>query len=682
MGRHRTDEPSHDEPTYRTGDGRGLPDSDFAGRETAGDAGGTGAAAIARDAQQASEYPATDLAAGPATESGAESDTATDGRWPPRRIFSVAMVAAGAFVLLAALWTGWRAYQAYSHLTDARTTVADISAKVDAGGLSGLDGVTQLTTTLAQQTAAARSAVDDPIFTLASHTPWIGENLAAVRGVATSMDSLAQAAKSGLPALAPLTDHGSWASGGQFDLAVLRPAAAAITRLDQAVQSAKATVTSIDRRSLVSPVNGALNEYGTQLATLSDMTTVGAQAANIVMPILGADGPRTYLIAFQNLAEARPTGGILAFYAELHVNDGRLTLGAAGSSDRGLGPFTTPVVKLAPAVTDLYWPQMALWPQDVNASPDFPRAATTFAKMYQIDSGTSVDGVIAIDPVVVSVLMKGTAPIDLGEGLTLSAESAVPLLSAGIYDAFPGGNRLAERDAMMEKAVGTAFTAVLGNIGRMKPRALIDDVRQLVDQRRVLVWSAHEANEEAVLRTSLAGRQQPDREGAPTVGVFLMDGNGGKMSYYLRASAEAGTPSCAADGTATTTLTITIRDTSPRTGLPPYVAAGAGEPGNYSLKSNLIITAPSAGDIGTVLVNGARVSTRVGSDNGRTVSIFSIVTHPGGSATITAAVTMSQDAQGGDGTRVTPRLITTPMAFPFPVRTESFTKCQPIHSTE
>lgn len=592
-----------------------------------------------------------------------------------RRALGTAMLVVGGLVILAAVWTGWRAYQAYSHLTAARATVADISAKVGADGLGGLDGVTRLTTTLADETAAARSAVDDPIFRIATHTPWIGENLAAVRGVATSMDGLAQAAKSGIPALAPLADRGSWASGGRFELSVIEPAATAITRLNDAVQSAKGTVTSFDRRALVGPVNGALNEYGAQLTKLSSMTTAGADAANIVLPILGADGPRTYLIAFQNLAELRATGGIFGFYAELHVKDGTLTLGAAGSSDRDLGSFDPPIPGVPDGLGQLYGTGMDTLPQNVNLRPDFPMAASTFSQMYERHSGQTVDGVIAIDPVVVATLLQGVAPIDMGRGLTLSSDTAVKVLQSSIYDVFPGGLELATRDAFTAKALGDAFKAVLGNVGHLREKDLLTDMKSLIGQRRILVWSADSSAQDAIATTPVSGQLQPDAVGKPTAGVFLDDFTGGKMDYYLRASADLGGPQCALTG-ADAPLHLTFTNTAPAKGLPPYVV-GVGNQGKPpSIFLNVILASPTGGKISNVRLNGASVGLKVSTDGGRAVNILSFYISPGTTVTVDASITMPSVEIAADGGQVTPELMTTPMAHPFETTTTTFAGCK------
>ena len=48
----------------------------------------------------------------------------------------------------------------------------------------------------------------------------------------------------------------------------------------------------------------------------------------------GADGPRDYLLVFQNNAEIRATGGLPGSWARLHAEDGKLEHRPAGHGRR------------------------------------------------------------------------------------------------------------------------------------------------------------------------------------------------------------------------------------------------------------------------------------------------------------------------------------------------------------
>lgn len=592
-----------------------------------------------------------------------------------RRGLAIAMLVVGAILLLGTLWVGWRAYQAYSHLAAARTVVSDMTSELRTGGLDALPQLESGATKLADETAAAHSAVDDPAYRLATLLPWLGDNLGAVRDVAVTMDGIAQAAHTGLPSLAPIADHTKWASGGHFDLAVLKPAANAVIQLDDAVRGAIDTLRGIDRESLAGPVAEAVGEYGAQLLKMAEVTTPGAQAAQVVLPILGADGPRTYLVVFQNLAELRASGGIFGFYSELHAEGGTLTLGEAGSSDRNLSMGDLPAPSFLKNLEQLYSGTMT-YPQNVNLTPDFPTAASLFADMYRATSGITVDGVIALDPVVASVLMKGVAPIDLGRGMVLTSGNAVELLLSGIYTEFPGGNELAERDALTGRALKASFSAILANATSLKPRQLIDDLTTLIGERRILVWSRDGGLQGLTEQTAVGGRQGTDTAGQPTVGVFLNDGSGGKMDYYLRAAASITGASCGADGAAQALLTITLTSEAPKTGLPPYVLGAANHAsGEHRITTNVVVTGPSAGGLGPVSVDGVETGVTRGDDHQRAVIDVRTSVLPGQSTTVTTPIRFDANGQGGAGTTVTPRLVTTPMASPFAHAVQPFAAC-------
>lgn len=59
--------------------------------------------------------------------------------------------------------------------------------------------------------------------------------------------------------------------------------------------------------------------------------------------MLGGDGPRHYLLMFQNNAEERASGGNPASMAMITVDDGRVTLGRQASSSDFPHPYDKPV---------------------------------------------------------------------------------------------------------------------------------------------------------------------------------------------------------------------------------------------------------------------------------------------------------------------------------------------------
>ena len=82
---------------------------------------------------------------------------------------------------------------------------------------------------------------------------------------------------------------------------------------------------------------------------------------------------------FQNLAEPRATGGMFGSYALITVDQGKVTVVDAGTPIRTLGVFDPPIAELTPDQVAMYTQRPAIYPADVNLTPDFPTAASMIA---------------------------------------------------------------------------------------------------------------------------------------------------------------------------------------------------------------------------------------------------------------------------------------------------------------
>jgi len=91
----------------------------------------------------------------------------------------------------------------------------------------------------------------------------------------------------------------------------------------------------------------------------------------------------------------------------------------------------------------------------------------------------------------------------------------------------------------------------------------------------------------------------PDREegGPTTVGVFLNDGSGAKLGYYLTHSAALTGEGCRPDGRRVLRLEINLGSTAPPNGLPADVLGLglAGDP--YTVRTNVMVFSPAGGAI-------------------------------------------------------------------------------------
>ena len=113
------------------------------------------------------------------------------GRRRRRVVAGWLMLAAGVAILVTAAWVGWRSYQAYGHLQTASSEVSALQEQLKDVTAFDPAQAAETVTRLQDETGAARSAVDDPVYRASTVLPFFGANLHALREVALTVDSLA-----------------------------------------------------------------------------------------------------------------------------------------------------------------------------------------------------------------------------------------------------------------------------------------------------------------------------------------------------------------------------------------------------------------------------------------------------------------------------------------------------------
>lgn len=573
---------------------------------------------------------ATDPAARVADEAAQEPPAQRD-RSRRRRV--AVRVGVGALVVLA-LAGGWLALQVYragTALRDAQATVSPLVDRVRAGDVSA---VTAALPAVQDDLARARAAAGDPVWTVAQVLPWLGDQLRAVRTVAVALDDMVAA---GAPALAALDDlltvQDAPGTSGGIELSPLIDAAPLVRDAAVTVRSSVAAISAIDTGRLLPQLAGPLAEAQDQLASVSGVLDVGTRAAGLLPGMLGADGPRTYLLASLNSAELRVHGGIVGTIAVLTVDDGVIDLGEQKTTADFAG-LEESVVTLTPEERELQTSRLGRWVQNAVLTPDFPRAASILATRWTEDTGQRVDGVIATDVVAVAGLLRATGPVTEPSGVTLTADNLVPELLHNTYlrltDPIAG-------DRFYTDVAATIFHAV--GDGQGDRRRVVAELVSAVDAGRVRVWSAHD-DEQAELAASTIGAAFLTGPYPDTVGVFLDDGTAGKLDYYLTTTLSVEDMVCTGDGpTATVRLDLAYDPPADVASQPRYVTGYPADdlPTGW-LATNVSVYAPVGAPLGALGLDDGYVSGRNGSVDGRAVQTVTSWLPPGGRATYRAQV--------------------------------------------
>ncbi len=155
-----------------------------------------------------------------------------------------------------------------------------------------------------------------------------------------------------------------------------------------------------------------LSPIGKRLISKTDrvlfLMRQGIAAVNIAPALLGADGPKTFLMLIENQDELRPTGGFLSAGGLLTIQRGDITSMEIKDA-YAVGDYAIPEV---PQPLAQYMADQSMVFRDANWSPDFPTSAALAVRLYQGDHPEAkIDGVIALDQTAISTLLKATGPI-------------------------------------------------------------------------------------------------------------------------------------------------------------------------------------------------------------------------------------------------------------------------------
>ncbi len=495
----------------------------------------------------------------------------TPTRRRPRRANARRLLLGGLAVVVVALaavgvWMARDAVRARDELVQASDLVGALKGELAAGDTAA---ARTTMTALQQHARQAHADLDGPQWSVASRVPFLGPNVAAARTVAAVVDELSTGALPGLVATTAALDEITGPEG--VDLRPVLAAGPAITAADARVAAAQQRLTTIDPADLDSRIAAPVERLRAALADVRGTTAAAATAMTVLPGLLGADGPRRYLLLVQNNAEVRATGGLLGFVATLDADEGKveLTGSRAGSSMPVLERAPIP---LTPEEKEVFGPQLGQYFGDANFTPDFPRTAQIVTAMWQRETGVAVDGVFSIDPVALAAVLRATGPVDLPGGRQLDADNAVRLLLNDVY------LRIADpvkQDRFFAAAATAIFRAITS--GQGDTLGAVHALAEATGQGRVYAWSAHESEQTVLARTALSGHLVGSAGDAPVVGVYLNDGSGAKMSYYLDTSVTVA-QRCTADGQRLTT-TVTMHSNAPADAakLPFYVTGG----GNY-----------------------------------------------------------------------------------------------------
>lgn len=539
------------------------------------------------------------------------------------------MIIGGGLILLTAVWILVTGLLARSQLEAVRSEVRQLHAQIDAGDFGGARATAH---ELATHAHRADWLTSGPAWAVVADLPAGGEPLQTVRTLTAQVDALSR------QVLPPLVDASTQLDpkalrgpDGTIDLARIAAAAPVLDRANTAIQASLAAITRQSAHTWIGAVDSARRDLLAQLGSLGRTLNSADLAAHIAPSMLGQSGVKRYFVAFQNEAEARGTGGLPGAFAILEADHGKVRF-ERFESDSTLGR-TAADVNFGADYNQLYGPaDTTTLYANSNISPNFPYAAQIWIAMWKRYSGEQVDGAIALDPTLLSYLLQVTGPAQLPDGTRVGADNVVALTQSSVYARFPREDQQEQRKLYLLEVAKAVSTHVLDS--RAGNVALVKAAGRGAGERRLLVYSTDATVEDWLTQTSLSGAipRTPD----PYVGLSIVNDGGNKLDYYLDRSITWQRSGCGS--TRQVTVTITLTNDAPASGLSPYVTSRSDHhdypvrPGDNRLEVGYYAT--QGAQLLGVDVNGRPGTAGVGVDIGHPVFTVDLELPRGTSRTV------------------------------------------------
>lgn len=627
-------------------------------------------------------------------------------------------------VLTVVAWGGWLTVDAADARRETGAAV-DLVATMQRQALAGEhDDVATGVDAVLAHAAAARTATRGPHWSAARVLPWLGNDVAVVQTGIDVMETLAVDVLPDLAEIAAAVEPSGFVPrDGRVDVQPLIDVQPLVVTASHRVDAARGLLGGLPEQSVLPAVAEARADLGAELEELAAMLSTASRAVQLLPAMLGAEGERRYLVLVQDPADPRAAGGV-PVPVQIRAEDGGLSVdleASAGVADvadligpppgseaepgaeasrgdvpldgvlpDGVLPDGLSLDDLPPGLSqddlppglsqdDLPQPTsssassaspepaaLSAFPgtdrllvsalSDALLTPDFPQAAALARDAWQEHTGEVVDGVLTIDPGALGLILEVTGPVTMVDGTVLDAENAADLL-AGLTDPGPRGEVV--RDVVVLLASLAVFDAVMA--AGWEPAAMGDAVAQATGERRVLLWSAHEDEQQLLSGTAVSGEVRGHEGRSPVIGVFVNDETETATDYHLGVDVVATTVACRDNGSQEIVVRVDVTSLgAPGAADPPPSDSAGTANGSHGtpgvIGAQVLLYAPTGGVVDSVEVTGMPPGVQPQREAGLSVVGKRFTLEPGAEATIEYRLRTGPDRPG------LPILRTTPLA--------------------
>lgn len=504
--------------------------------------------------------------------------------------------------------------KAPGHAQGARTDLEAARTSLASGDLAAAEVSLESARRHVDEVQGAMQGFGGDVWSL---VPVLGQPVRDVRHLGNALDHLTTAAEVTVETWPTVNGRRATLFGDRsVDMPTLQGVVDAVDEVSTRLDAAQLELGEVDDSALgVGTRLGEARDEATAVVSPLAASARRTKPLTDVLPdLFGASEGQTYLLALLNPSEQRFSGGAPLTIVPMEVADGTLTMGEAidtsdprlfkvGRWDKVEGnPFHVGRLRISTA----------------TFAPDWSVSGEELLRGWERRTGTGADGLVAVDVVALSEMLRITGPVEAPIYGSLDASTFTQKL-IGDYDAYPDNEARKE----LNRAIVPVFAERLLAPG--DGLAKIESLRDSARARHFALWMRDPDLQSAVAEVGLAGELSDTQH--DYLAVFNQNTNRSKADYWQKRAVRSEVV-LAEDGSAKVRLTISVHNDSP-----PYVQPFA-DPrrGTFVTKWNgmtLGVFLPEGARVRSATAGGTPQGTRVFDYYGRPYKLLRLVLPPG-----------------------------------------------------
>lgn len=488
---------------------------------------------------------------------------------------------------------------AKSMLSEANTLKTDLKAVMTGVKERDVESAQNATLKVDNTVRKLDRTLSSPVWKAVSHAPFAGKYVKSVN----TLVSVAEDASDNIlkPALDVMDEYPleGLKVGDGFSVSTIN---AYLNLLEDIEPRIESMTTKMQTVKLPLGKTEMLSEYTQVLTKLTAAYKENGEYLPLFRAFLGDGSDKLYLLAAQNSAEIRASGGFPGSMGTIRIEDGVLTI----------DDFKTvyDMISVNPPteahITDteyLLFSGSLDYARDACYIPDFERVGEIWALAYESKNDEHIDGVISLTPVIIQKVLAYTGAVTLSDGTELNGDNATQMLQKDLYYKYLSNNssyKVSNAYDYVDSLFAETAKIVMGK--------LVDDfdINRIADyskiftdggkDRTILMWMEDETAESYVKAAGCSGALNDDPSN-PEAGVFFSGANGSKLGWFVSLDTQIGDDvTINDDGSRTYDVTVTVSNDITRDDM---YRAGNYIIGNYNgqVESYLHLFAPAGGTI-------------------------------------------------------------------------------------